>query len=361
MGGYMSSQEPHAGEDGYYYGWLKDPPDARDHIYRLSLDKIRKANSVTTVDLRSRCPPVYNQGRLGSCTANAIGGAFQFDLEKQGLPDFVPSRLFIYYNERAMEGTVNWDAGAYIRDGVKSVNRQGTCHESMWPYDTSKYRIQPTRACYSQAQNAKLVKYARVSQKVEDLKAALVYEQVPIVFGFRVHRSFHGWKVRTTGRMPMPGPPNVDPVMGGHAVTIVGFIDAEQVFIIRNSWGTFWGDRGYFYMPYKFIENPRECNDFWLIRYVSERTGGKTAKPVAAPKMSAEEQLAALKAKLEKKPAAPKKTVEEQLAELKAKLEETSIKEEDESKEPDLSEFESELLSQGNSSDDNGFVVLERA
>jgi len=334
MGGYMSTSEPHAGEDGFYYGWLKDPPDARDHIYRLTLPQIERANKVSSVDLRKGCPPVYNQGRLGSCTANAIGGAFEYDLLKQGLPDFTPSRLFIYYNERSMEGTINWDAGAFIRDGVKSVNRQGTCHESLWPYDVSRFRTKPSRECYTQAQGAKLIKYARVSQKVEDLKAALVWEQVPIVFGFRVHRSFHGWRVRTTGRMPMPGPPSQDPVMGGHAVTIVGFIDSEQVFIIRNSWGSYWGDRGYFYMPYKFIENPRECNDFWIIRRVDERT-----KQPAPPKLlTAEEELKALKAKLEKS----------------AKLEKT----------PDLSDFESQLLKDENETertDIDDFEVVARA
>src|SRR5271165_1571544 len=104
------------------YGWIPDIPDARDRVLLLP----KRAGALPpTVDLRAGCPPVYDQGQLGSCTANAIAGAVEFDRKKQNLPDFVPSRLFIYYNERAMEGTISSDSGAQIRDGIKSVAKIG--------------------------------------------------------------------------------------------------------------------------------------------------------------------------------------------------------------------------------------------
>src|SRR5215831_9700412 len=115
------------------YGWVPDLPDARDHLY--SAPHIALAALPPSVDLTAACPPVYDQGRIGSCTANAIAAAFEFDLKKQGLTDFMPSRLFIYYNERAMEGHVQFDSGAQIRDGVKSIATLGVCPETDWPYD----------------------------------------------------------------------------------------------------------------------------------------------------------------------------------------------------------------------------------
>jgi len=112
-----------------WYGWVPDLPDHRDRIYQAPLAMLGPLPA--TVDLRDQCPPVYNQGSLGSCTANAIAGALEFDQMKQHEPDvFVPSRLFIYYNERVMEGNVDEDAGAMIRDGIKSVAKQGAPNEN---------------------------------------------------------------------------------------------------------------------------------------------------------------------------------------------------------------------------------------
>src|ERR1039457_3910241 len=105
------------------YGWQPDLPDHRDQLYAAPLAAIGPVPA--KMDLRGQCPPVYDQGQLGSCTANAIAAAIQFDRLKQKIPDFVPSRLFIYYNERAMENTVASDSGAQIRDGIKSVVAQG--------------------------------------------------------------------------------------------------------------------------------------------------------------------------------------------------------------------------------------------
>src|SRR5215470_2747361 len=139
------------------YGWAPDLPDQRDHLYSAPQPVLAKLPPKK--DLRSGCPPVYDHGQLGSCTANAIAGAVQFEQKKQKVRIFVPSRLFIYYNERVMEGTVNSDSGAQIRDGVKSVGTQGGCPEDMWPYDIANFEVQPTDACYQAALQHRAILY----------------------------------------------------------------------------------------------------------------------------------------------------------------------------------------------------------
>src|ERR1043166_8665841 len=115
-------------------GWLPDLPDHRDFMYAAPLRLLKALPA--KVDLRSKCPKtVYDQGRIGSCTANAIAAAMEFDQIKQGQTPSTPSRLFIYYNERDMEHTVLLDSGAQIRDGIKSVAKLGACPETQWAYD----------------------------------------------------------------------------------------------------------------------------------------------------------------------------------------------------------------------------------
>src|SRR6266436_2634478 len=131
------------------YGWIPDIPDQRDYLYAAPPAFLRALPP--RVDLRKQCPPVYDQGQLGSCTANAIGGAIEFDQMKEKLPQiFIPSRLFIYYNERVIEGTVNTDAGAMLRDGIKTVAKQGACPEPMWPYLIARFKTRPSAACYAE-------------------------------------------------------------------------------------------------------------------------------------------------------------------------------------------------------------------
>jgi C1A family cysteine protease len=247
------------------YGWIPDLPDHRDHLY--AAPAIHLAKLPPKIDLRAKCPSVYDQGQLGSCTANAIGAAIQFDRMKQKLkPNFVPSRLFVYYNERVIEGTVGWDSGAQIRDGIKSVAKAGDCPENEWPYDISKFSLKPSAKCYGDALKYKAVAYQRVAQSPSQLKGCLA-SGYPIVFGFTVYDSFEGAAVAKTGNMPMPGPS--ERVLGGHAVLAVGYDDAAQRFIVRNSWGKGWGMQGYFTMPYAYLSDSNLCADLWTIRLVS--------------------------------------------------------------------------------------------
>jgi C1A family cysteine protease len=255
------------------YGWRRQLPDARDKLYTARLKDLPPAKA----DLRPSMPPVYDQGQLGSCTGNAIAGAMEYERNRQGLGDFTPSRLFIYYNERALEGTVSSDAGAVIRDGIKVVDSDGVCPEPLWPYDTGMFAVKPPKRCYVSATVDKAVQY-RAVQTLGDLKDA-ISSKLAVVFGFTVYQSFESAEVAKTGVMPMPKPG--DPTVGGHAVLAVGYSDPESRLIVRNSWGPSWGDGGYFYMPYPYITGSQIsgdsspingahlASDFWAIELVS--------------------------------------------------------------------------------------------
>jgi C1A family cysteine protease len=243
------------------YGWIPDLPDARDFLFAASPAVM--TSLPTSVNLTSKMPPVYDQGQLGSCTANALGGAFEYDLKKQGRADFMPSRLFVYYNERVIEGTTSTDSGAQIRDGVKTLAKQGVCQESEWPYDISKFARKPSKACYTDAQAARVASYQRVAQNLTQLKGCLA-DGYPVVVGFTVYESFESDAVAKSGVMPMPAPG--EKVLGGHAVCAVGYDDKAQRFRMRNSWGTGWGQKGYFTMPYSYLTDPGLSSDFWTLR-----------------------------------------------------------------------------------------------
>jgi C1A family cysteine protease len=261
----------------YKLGWNPDPPDHRDLTYSAPLRALRSLKE--TVDLRGRCPPVYDQGQIGSCTANAIAAAIQFQrrVEKHK-PDFVPSRLFIYYNERVIERSVRSDAGAQIRDGIKSVNKQGVPPEKDWPYSDEGYPTDPNdstfepgapaakkppASVYAAARKYKVTSYSRVAQTMPQLKGCLA-DGRPFVFGFTVYDNFWGSSGRPLITTPMP----TGGVAGGHAVLAVGYDDRRSVFIVRNSWGAANQDKGYYYMPYAYVTEPSLASDFWTISVV---------------------------------------------------------------------------------------------
>lgn len=242
------------------YGWHKDLPDFRDHLFNSQLTTLP-----SKVDLTPLCPPVYDQGQLGSCTANAIGAAVEFGILKEKLIDFMPSRLFIYYNERLIEGTVRSDSGAAIRDGIKTVNKQGVCPEPEWAYNIAKFKTKPSVKCYKDALRNVVTSYLSVAQDLTAMKQCLA-DGYPIVIGFSVYTSFESQEVANTGIVNLPV--NGEKLLGGHAVLVVGYDDATQRFTVRNSWGNDWGNNGYFTMPYEYLTNPKLASDFWTLRTV---------------------------------------------------------------------------------------------
>jgi C1A family cysteine protease len=255
------------------YGWRPQLPDVRDKLYTARLTDLPPAE----FDLRPSMPPVYDQGQLGACTGNAIAAAMEYERGRQGLSEFVPSRLFVYYNERALEGTVSSDSGAAIRDGIKVVNTDGVCPETMWPYDIGMFAVKPPKRCYVTAESDKAVQYLAI-QTLGDLKDAIA-SKLSVVFGFTVYQSFESPAVAKTGVMPMPL--QGEATVGGHAVVAVGYSDPKQQLIVRNSWGPSWGDGGYFYMPYEYVTGSKIsadsspingaslASDFWSIELVS--------------------------------------------------------------------------------------------
>lgn len=244
------------------YGWVPDVPDQRDYLYAAPREVLGALPP--SVDLTASCPPVYDQGQLGSCTGNSIAAALEFDADKQGIAGYTtPSRLFIYYNERVMEHTVASDSGAQIRDGVKSVATQGACPETEWPYNIAQFAVQPTPQCYIDAKLHRAIAYQRVARSIQQMQGCLA-DGYPFVFGFTVYESFESQQVARTGVAPMPGPN--EQVLGGHAVLAVGYDNASQAFRVRNSWGTGWGQGGYFTLPYQYLLSTGLSSDFWTIR-----------------------------------------------------------------------------------------------
>jgi C1A family cysteine protease len=255
-------------------GWVPDLPDHRDLAYSAPLQHLQALPP--SVDLRPQFPwAPYDQGPIGSCTANAIAGAIQFDRAKgKQTPDFTPSRLFIYYNERSVEHSIAADAGAMIRDGIKSVAKQGACKETTWPYDPTPANPQThlfpphsppatkaPAAAYHEAETYRAMAYYRVQQSLAQMKGCLA-EGFPFVFGFSVYQNIYDASGNPVTVLPMPSGSQI----GGHAVLAVGYDDAKQLFTIRNSWGPGVQDHGYFYMPYAYVSDPTMANDFWTVR-----------------------------------------------------------------------------------------------
>jgi C1A family cysteine protease len=244
------------------YGWRPDAADPRDRIYRAPR---RLFGLPSSVDLRASCSPVEDQGDIGACAGHAVVGALEFLEIKEtrygdGLGDL--SRLMAYYSGRELEGTVEDDAGCQIRDVVKAAAKVGVCAETLWPYDVTRFAVKPSDDAYADAAQHRITTYHRIVGL--DAARACLAEGFPFIFGFIVYNSFDSDEVARTGIQPMPQANERE--LGGHAVLAVGYDDAAQQLIVRNSWGEGWGLKGYFRMPYGYIENASLSDDFWTIR-----------------------------------------------------------------------------------------------
>lgn len=242
------------------FQWKKDKPDNRDYIYKPTANKTGEI-----VDLRQYCTAIEDQGNLGSCTGQAIVGAIELLNKRVGKTNDL-SRLFVYYYERLIEGTVNYDSGAYIRDGIKACYTYGAPLESLWPYVIKRFATKPSNTAIKDAARRRITLYERAVNFNSCIDA--INNGYPVIVGFLVYSSFMSSIVQSTGMMPYPNLKR-EILLGGHAVLLVGYDNSTQRFIARNSWGPNWGDKGYFYMPYQVIQNNAISSDFWVIKTVN--------------------------------------------------------------------------------------------
>lgn len=247
------------------YGWRKQLPDHRDFKFSANFGVL--ANLPPLVDLRPQDVPIVDQGQLGSCTVNALADLLDFDRKLQGGPLDPRSRLQAYYDVLALEGNTGNDAGAEIRDVIKCAVKIGVGAERLWPYDISKFAVKPPPEVYADAAKNQVLTYSAVSQNLCQMKA-VVAQGRPFEIGFSVFDSFESLAVERTGIVPMPDPS--ESLLGGHAVCVMGYDDSKRWFIMRNSWGTSWGDAGYFYMPYEYLLNADLSSDFWNVQTVEQ-------------------------------------------------------------------------------------------
>lgn len=300
------------------FGWLPDVPDHRDIPFRAIFRVPAKAPS--RADLRQYCSPVEQQGKLGSCTANALVGALEFlELRKDGLEQARPlqsnrqrekstiatsprngasghlapgadvensyadlSRLFVYYNERAAAGTTQTDSGAMLRTGIKTLKKFGVCREKKWPYIVSRFRQQPPSACYTEASAHQVTAYQRLNT-LEEMKACLAMG-LPFVFGFSVYEHVMSDQVRKSGVIRLPR--RFERMLGGHAVMAAGYDDKKAMLIFRNSWGTDWGQSGYGLLPYAYLESRELSDDFWCIQAVESNLYAQWKLPKSGGNMA---------------------------------------------------------------------------
>lgn len=254
------------------YGWNPDLPDARDLRYPAQVSKaelVQRARLVLPpgLDMRAFVPIIFNQLSLGSCTGNSSAGAVLFELKKQGVDlSYIASRLMLYYDARVIEQTTATDAGAMLRDCMRTLHYRGTCDESEWPYDVTKFAVTPPSVCYESGLKHLVERYLRVDNTNLTAMKECLATGFPFVFGFTVYDSFESDAVAQSGIVPMPGPD--EGVVGGHATLAVGYDDPSERFIVANSWGTDWGQKGFFTIPYAYLTNPNLADDFWTIRMV---------------------------------------------------------------------------------------------
>ena len=247
----------------YAFGYKQDLPDERDYKYKAVVTKLPES-----VDLTEKLMPVRDQGSLGACTAFATGAMVEYVRTKNNLKNWYVSPLFTYYATRQIEGTIDVDAGAYVRNALKSAANYGTTKEDYWPYDIQKFTITPPQSAWDDASNHQALVYYRLQQTREDILTCLA-EGFPFTFGMMLYESFIqtqcGFIVHNY--LPMPNT-TTEKFVGGHCMLAVGyFTDKETTYIrVRNSWGNFIGLGGYHNIPLDYFLDPKLAADFWTIR-----------------------------------------------------------------------------------------------
>ena len=218
------------------------------------LEKIEELKSIDYLDLRSKFTEVYDQGKIGSCTANALCSIFEYDTI-----NFKGSRLFLYYNERIYINSTDKDSGAYLEDGIKSLKTYGLCEEKYWSYIIENVYKEPPIDAYINGRKNYLIDAFNINNNINEIKRWLLRNE-PIAISIAIYSNFTNNK---SGIINLPT--ENEEMIGGHATIICGFDDKNKRFIMRNSWGSYWGDKGYFYLPYDYITDNNLCGDLWVI------------------------------------------------------------------------------------------------
>ena len=242
-----------------FYGWLKQEIDERDFKYKVAAPIDMDAH----YDLTSGMPEIWDQGDTNSCTGHGIAAALAYAATRQGEAFTTPSRMFLYYQGRKIEGTTNVDHGAQIRNVIKGAVIYGAPPESEWDFQTLHLTEDAPTSVYTDAAKHRVVQYQSVACAKMDLLTALS-EGYPIVFGFLVTSYFETPEMAKLGFLPSPG--DSFQWVGGHCVVICGYNPDKKAFWVRNSWGPTWGIGGYFWMNEDYVLNPKWCHDFWIIQ-----------------------------------------------------------------------------------------------
>jgi C1A family cysteine protease len=256
-------------------GWIPDRPDAKDQLLVVP-QFANPAPRPASRDLSKRLPPAYDQGKLGSCTANAIAGAVQYARSVHGKAgDFIPSRLFIYYQQRKAEQSLSLDAGGHLRDGIESLTTVGVCPEKDWPYDNvagdptthvfpanAQATKSPPDKVVQEAGKYKTISYAPLAQDIAVFESCIA-GGYPFMFGFSVYSDADFNDSTKVLRKPNP---DQRTALWGHAVLVTGYNQTRRTFRIRNSWGPGAHDgTGYFDMDYDYVLNSTWASNFWVI------------------------------------------------------------------------------------------------
>lgn len=243
------------------FGWTPDIPDRRDHIFSAPVPLLNTLPP--SVNLTSLFKIPFDQGQTSSCVGNAVAALVQAERGKKvgKKLSWTPSRLFIYWNAREMIGQTSVDAGSCIRDAIKSVANFGITSEINWPF-SSPVPLKPAVAAYADAEKYQALQYQAVPQSLDQMRACLANKN-PFVIGVGVYASFMSQAVAKTGEVPLPGAGEA--LIGGHAVTVIGYDNSKQKFLLRNSWGKGWGNKGNFTLPYAYLTDPKLASDIWTI------------------------------------------------------------------------------------------------
>ena len=247
-------------------GWKPDRPDHRDALYMRAVspeDAMKSPpQSLDQWPVWKNPMGIYNQGQVGDCTANGGDSVYRWPYWKmhaKDIPQF--SRFFLYAETRKRSGVpLTEDSGASIRDMVMTMKNVGMCPEAMWPSsDESRFTDDPTDACREEAAKHR-VSSCHSIPNLASLKHE-ISNWYPVVFGFPVYTSFMSDTVAKTGVVPIPAPG--EDVEGGHCVIAIGYCDQRKAVLCMNSWGTSWGDGGFFWLPYWFFTE-HLASDMWV-------------------------------------------------------------------------------------------------